>query len=544
VTTLEKLLEDAVPILGLSARAEKIFAEDGTAIHSTDAIFDQATLVISTGEPFQYSPPSPNSLRARYGSPPPKARTPTSPLSPPSPKSPDAPRLTRRQREHQAFQRLVATAPRSAQETMKLATAAVYDALAPEQKAQLGVPGEMERAVREVQEGLFQAHLYREGITAPAVEDGVLARVVDLFTRLPLCDVRFVVAGPRQSGKTALLHTMAMVLNRKLQLSGEAGRCLVFALNFEMHTLHVAEPAALLRLFVHAAFDALEYSALRLVPLAEGLRRWFLLSVFGSAASPPVCAGFDAAPLQALARAVAAALAADGDRALEDFLRRVAAFPREFALALGFTDVLFVLDSFEFAGVSLAPGPGLFPRALRGCNFADCLCAELSAAAYVVAMQNEQDFMETFSCADAALVDTQGFVEPGDLGVVEVAEPSLMITAEDCGGCPGFIGRFRRLADDVRRTAENAAIPSQFSDLKTFPDISRRRAVKLGLLRLGALLCGAKNEKFSLELLNRLGEVDDVFATFVPPRQEEEEQGFGLMGLRRKSAQAIEDEDE
>jgi hypothetical protein len=39
--------------------------------------------------------------------------------------------------------------------------------------------------------------------------------------------------------------------------------------------------------FATAAFDALEDPALRLVPVIESSRRWFLLSIFGSAAAPP-----------------------------------------------------------------------------------------------------------------------------------------------------------------------------------------------------------------------------------------------------------------
>jgi hypothetical protein len=529
VTTIEKLLTDAVSILDLPGRAERIYAADGTAIQALDGISEQATLVISTGEPFRYSAPSPNSLRAKYTSPPP-AHGASSPASPQSPKTTEAsPKLTRRQREYHAFQRLVALAPRTAEETMKLAAASVYDSLTAEQRSKCSEPDQMDKLRNSVQEGLFNSHLYRENIVVPFLEDGITAKVIEMLTRLPLSDVKFVVAGPRQSGKTAVLHTMATVLNRKLQVSVEAGRYLIFPLNFELDSLQLAEPSALVRLFVTTAFDALEYSSLRFVPVIDGLRRWFLLSVFGSAASAPSFNGqLDVAAVQSLARSLAAALTADTERGIEDFFRKVAAFPREFAAAFGFTDALYVFDSFEFSSIQLEPSRSTFSRSLRGGNFADFLCAELSNSSYVVAMQNEQDFMETFSCTGAALIDTQRFLAPAEAGVIEIVEPSLQITMEDCNGCPGFIGRFRRLGEEVQRSADYAAIPGQFGDLKTVSDISRRQGVKFGILRLAALLNSAKNEKFTLDVLNELADVEDLFARFVGPPEEVDDDRYGV----------------
>jgi hypothetical protein len=454
-------------------------------------------------------------LRVRYSSPPRTVR-PSPPQSPTSPKTAETTKLNRRQREYQAFQRVVALAPRTAEENMKLSAASVYNSLTVDQRSQLKETEALDKLQNEVQEGLFNAHLQKQGIITNFIEDGVDEKVSEIFFRLPLSDVKFVLAGPRQSGKTALLHTMASVLNRKLLLSAEAGRYLLFPLNFEFASLNLSDPTRLLRLFVTTAFEALEYSSLRLIPVVDSLRRWFLISIFGSSVPPPSQNGLiDVTQIHALARRLNSALIANSDHSLEEFVQTVASFPREFAIAFGFVDAIYIFDSFEFSSIQLKPEPAVFPRSLKSANLGDAICVEIGHSSYIVALQNEQEFMEAFSCPDAALIDTQGLLTVEGKGMIEVVDPPLRITIEDCFGCPGFIGRFTRLLDEVKRSDENTAIPGKFSAVKTVTDISRRKSIKLGIVRLASLLNGAKNERFTLDLLNELVAAEDVFTRVI-----------------------------
>jgi hypothetical protein len=66
----------------------------------------------------------------------------------------------------------------------------------------------------------------------------------------------------------------------------------------------------------------------------------------------------------------------------------LASVPREFAIAFGLVEMFYIFDGFEFANVQLEPSASFFPRSLKGCNFADLLCAEVATSAYIVAFQD------------------------------------------------------------------------------------------------------------------------------------------------------------
>jgi hypothetical protein len=335
-----------------------------------------------------------------------------------------------------------------------------------------------------------------------------------MYGGLPIDEIKFVVGGPRQSGKTTLLYTLATVLSRKLQLSADRSQYLLFPMNFELESVHLANHVRLLRLFITTAFQALEYSSLRIVPYLEALHRWFVLTVFGSTIAPvqPLIRDnfVKLDPLLELATSLAKLLISNADHTLEQFVEKLCAFPREFAVALGLKGVVFVFDAFEFASWEFVAGPELFPRSLRPVYFTDALCAEMNKSPYLVSMQSEANFLKMFSSPDGIYVGTEHLLDPKEEVVLRVRDPSLAITVADCRGCPGYIARFGHVCDLVRTRVAREAHPSRYGTIETSPDDSRSSVIRDELVRLLSLLVDAKSDRFSDEQLGLLSDVTDL----------------------------------
>ena len=524
MTTLDKLLVDAVEILSLGAKAKRAFRKDGTAVNSVDDVEDQEVLYISCGEAFGFAMPSPVKRKKVLPASPSKQAAPQQKTPE---KTPEKPKLTRRQRELQMFNRVVALAQRTTEENMKIATASVYASLDKQQRNRINV---VQTVHDDVQDGLFMQHLLRQQMIPmiPVVDDNLRDLAVEVFRGIKIEEVKFVVGGPRQSGKTTLLYTLATVLLKKIRMSSEVSKYLVFPMNFELNWLFLGSPAALMRIFVSTAFDSLEYCLLKVVPYLDTLRKWFTLSVFGTLLTPPVlqeCSFVDMKALSALCKSLNTALNANGDHSLEHFVEKMCRFPRDFAQAFGMKDALFVMDGFDYANVELRPSPELFPRSLKSVWLSDYLCLELAKSPYLISMQDEQAFMECFSCDDAALLDTEGMItEPYADGYLRFREPALKLRVTDCLGCPGYIARFQKLWNLVVAAHDNASYPSRYSMIRTMADVSRRRTIKQEAMKLITLLFTAGNENFSKELLNEIIESDRVTVDFVETEMFEEEE--------------------
>lgn len=521
MTSLDKLLVDAVEILSLGAKAKKAFKKDGRAVTSVQDVEDQETLYISCGEAFGFGMPSPVKRKKlpTYEKPVVEQKTPE--------KTPEKPKLTRRQKEILQFNRVVALSHRTTDETMKLATASVYASLDKQQRKKINV---VQAIHDDVQDGLFMQHLFRQQMIPmiPVVDDNLRDLAVEVFRGIKIEEVKFVVGGPRQSGKSTMLYTLATVLLKKIRMSSELEKYLVFPVNFESVTLQISSPATLMRLFVNIAFDALEYCLLKVVPYLEALRKWFTLSVFGTLLVPPAVNELDYLDMTALIgliKSLNSALNENKEHSLEQFVERMCRFPRDFAQAFGMKDVLFVIDGFEYANLPYIPGTDLFPRSLKTVYLSDYLCLEMSKSPYLVSMQDEEEFMEAFSCDDAALLDTEGMItEPYADGFLVFREPSLKLKVTDCLGCPGYIARFQKLWNLVVASYDNAAYPSPWSFVRTMPDVSRQKVIKQEAIRLVTLLFTGGNENFSKELLNEMIESDNMTVRFVETEMYEEEE--------------------
>jgi hypothetical protein len=518
LVTLEKLLVESMEICQLNQQARKVFKNDGTIVKSVDDVAEKETLYISMGEAFGYGVTSP----ARLKKPPP----PPSPPTTESPKVDDQsalktakPRKDRVREEILSFNRIVAASTRTVQEAMKESTASVFAAL--DRPQQLKIP-QMLSVHDDCQQQMLSSHLLRLSICPHGAE--VLPESTQFaqmaLHHLATGDIKLVIGGPRQSGKTTLLYQLSSVLCRKLQLSNEVSTFLFFPFNFELVSFALGDCLQLLRLFIANAFEAVEYSSLKLLPYLEPLRKWFVVCVFGSSIAPPqevaTCGFFNVSDLTRLAHSLKLAIKDDGDHSLRQFIELLCAFPNAFARAVGLRGAIYIIDGFEFSQVVITPSETLFRRSLEEVCLSDVLSAELNKSIFIVSMKEEQKFFESFACADAAFIGTQGLIKVPDAQddelivhdpLVPINEnPGLRLRLSQCLGCPGFVAVFKRIAAKAKAIRDNAAIPSPWAIVRSSTDVSRSKIARFELLHLLQLLAEAEAPAVSAAVVGRVQE--------------------------------------
>ncbi|OHS97624.1 hypothetical protein TRFO_09325 [Tritrichomonas foetus] len=535
--SLDKLLKESMQLVGLNAQAKKIFNKDGCLVKSIDEVNDGDVLYISSGEKFAYGISPVKRQLPKY-----------EPVeSPKEEHKPDTPTKTkseirqenkqnRFQHEVLSFQRIVAVTQKTVDENLRESTASVYAALLENQRRRLPNWYQLQYAHDETQQARLIEHLINLKIcpTSANVIPEVYDWSMDLFRGIEVDDIRFVITGPRQSGKTTLLHSTASTLMRKLQCSDEASKYLFFPFNFEIESLELNNHNHLLKLFMKIAFEALEYCHLAFLPLISQLRKWFTLSVFGTQMQYPTgisqFEGVNEKALKELAKKLHSSLQAKDGHSIENFVTTLCELPSQLAKALGLSGVIYIFDNFDYASeVFLTPGENCFPDSLKPVSLCQALCNELQNNLYIVSLQDEQRFLECFTCDNAALLDTEGIlngsqtVTQNNVSIV-VRQPPLRLSVDNCLGCPGYVARFERLCELVKRMELNSAVPSQYAIVKTSSDRSRLSVVKQEIVRLSELLSDAGSTVITKDLLNRLIDQEAMNVKYVTPASHEEEE--------------------
>ena len=359
---------------------------------------------------------------------------------------------------------------------------------------------------------------------------GSLTRPMAAFLREAVRARRnILVSGGTGSGKTTLLYTLSRLLFRKIQVSDEASSYLVFPINFEFQTLDLSNHNTFLRLFVRVLFDSLEYSNMAFIPYLQQLKKWFIMTVYGTQMQFPngitQLGNVNKDALNSIAKGLNAALKGTGVHGLENFIQKVCSLPDEFAKALGFHGVLFLLDSFEYCDFFFYPGES-FPESLKPVSLSQSLSNVLSNSLYIISLKDEEHFMECFSCDNAALIDTEGFLEnliaPYE---IVVRQPPFTLKFEDCLGCSGYIAAFDNIVHHGLSIRENTET-SHYATLRTSADFARSKVVKQELSRFCQLLYKAGNTNITKDLLNNLVNAETISISIInkEPNEEEEDQ--------------------
>ncbi|OHT07984.1 hypothetical protein TRFO_23686 [Tritrichomonas foetus] len=554
IVNFNEMLKDSVDLLLLPSLPKKVFTEEGKLVNSADDICEKQTLYISCGEKFGFGLNSPK----RFGQASPaskhdnikndilspkdggKSAVASSPKM--SPKSTQkvasskmSPKKSKKDVEIEAFQRIVALASSSADELLRDSTASVFASLTEDQKRRMPRHDYLQALHDETQQAHFIIHLLEKSIcpsyATSIVDEQLNKHAIDILKGLDVDEIKFVIAGPRQSGKTTFLYYLVSQLNRKFQLSEESSRYMYFPINFEYITLEMNCPKSLYRVFINTIFESVRYSNFKHLPYLNFIRQWFIsLSNSNAVTQFPSnlnnIEAINSKKLIELGRSFSAALHENGTESLTNFIQKLVKLPREMAKALGFTDAFYIFDSFEYSDALIQPGPECFPESLKSVSLANLLSAELNGAHYIVSMQDEQRFMECFACEDAALIDMEDFIkELPELPNISIFKPNLHFTVGDCRGCPGYIVHFSKLVESIRRYGYNVSRQCPYAPIQTSVDISRLYGIKQDLKTLCSDLLNLGNEQVTQELITNLDEMFIVIKETLPlPVEEEEEE--------------------
>lgn len=572
LTTFNKLLSDAMNLVGLNGQAKKVFKKDGTPVNSIEEINENDVLYISSGEKFGYgySPvkkqlpkydkitknDSKGSPRSSQAEPSEGSEHKNSTVESPI-KTKEQIRLEHKQNRFQnellSFHRALTTSPRTVDQCLRESSAAIYAQLLENQRLRLPKWDSLQAGHDQTQVAMLMDHLIYHhicpstAVTLHQVNDWAM----DLLKNVSVEEIKFAFFGPRQSGKTTSLYTFTTMLMRKLQQSNAASQYLFFPLNFETITLELPNIRQILRLYIKNTFDSLEYSHFAFLPFLAPLRKWFTFTVFGSTAQFPsgIEKQFPEVNIQALqdlAKKIYNVLHNNTTQyAIKIFLDAVFSLPSAMASALGLSGVIYILDSFEFCDKYLIPSEDCFPEATKPVSISQSLCEELQKNSYVVSYQDENLFMNSFTCNDAELIQIENLVDPdaqpseapttrnrkqqqapvnpedqNDPPIIIRQPVPLRLSKYDCLGCPGLLDKYHKLVKLIRSNNKNKT-NAPYSLNRNSSEYFRDMIVKKEIIRFATLLYDAGSDLVNVDILNKF--TDESTNSIVAKLDETEE---------------------
>lgn len=517
LSTFDNLLKDSVDLLVLPTPAKAIFTVDGKQIKAIDEIKEKQTLLVSCGEDFQpgYVPPKPPQLQKPEAPPPMPSFT--EQKSSQSPKFSQTKSKTatlksksKKELEGGAFQRSIAAAHFTADECLRDSTACIYWTMSEEFRKKLPNHRYLQALFDDTQHAQFILHMFEKSICPNSVnifvDDPINRQAMNILNGLTIEDIKFVIEGPRKSGKTSFLFTLAKQLARKLQVSDQPSKYMFFPMNFELLVNDFNNARNLLKSFITTILDSLKYSNYKLLPYIPLLRQFFNTVIHGNIPQFPSALEkvdfIDAKTICKLGKELSRLLHQTTPEALVEFVQALVRVPQEMAIALGFTAPIYIFDTFEFCDVEIRPGPDFFPQAIQTINFAPLLSAQLNGGYYIVTMQDDQRFLECFACNDSALIELEGIVkDTSELADIFVYHPKIHITIDDCNGYPGYITQYIRVAEAIRDYKNNMSKRSAYSTIRLTADLSRDFAIKQELKKLIRYLLNIPDTKLSQQML-------------------------------------------
>ena len=540
IISFEGLLSESMHLLSLPSQAKKVFTEDGKQVKSFDEIADKQNLYISCGEKFNAGLSQPKKFVPPYQAinsaltqasesnaneevSPKKAKAASPRKTPPT----TPPKKPRRDAEVDSFHRTLMESQYSVDEALRDSTASVYASLGENQKRRLPNREYLQALHDESQQSKFIIHLFERSICPSSrsslVNDQVNRYAIDILKGLETNELKFVIGGPRQSGKTSFLYTFITQINKKLQLSEDASKFLFFPINFEFISHELNHPKNLFRIFVNTAIEGAHYSDYRLIPYIQPLKQYFHTVINSNVPQFPAnlknAQFIDIEEIKRIGQKFVAALHANDVKSLTEFISELVKFPNEIALALGFDGPFYVFDSFEYCDRLIHPNQYCFPASTKPISLAEPLSAQLNGAHYVVSYQEEQRFMECFACNDAALIDIQGAVRninELNLPNISIFQPKLHFTPQDCHGCPGYLVHYSKLVESIRRHGYNATRQCPYAPIQSVGDNSRMYWIKQDLKRLCKDLLNFSNPQITAKLLNTLDDTYMIIKEYLP----------------------------
>lgn len=511
LVNFENLLKDSVDILLLPSIAKKVFNEDGKIINSINEISEKQTLYISCGEKFGLGAPSPQKRPASKLSDKtaqdsinssvvndnvnqspivPKTGASSISSSPSRKQQPQSPKKSKKENEIASFQRTLILSTLTSDISMREASASVFASMTEEQRERLKKHDYIEALHDEIQQTEFIQHLFDKSICptlgVSPINEELNHYAIEILNGLNVDEIKFVIDGPRQSGKTSFLFILAKQVSRKIQLSDQSGKFLFFPINFEYLTQEITNPKNILKIFLSTILNGLKYSNYRFLPYLPALKQFFASIVNVNIPQLPSILNnvdfIDANKLIDIGRQISNALHKNEIDSLKNYIKLLIQIPQMFASVFGFEAPFYIYDSFDYCDINISASPEYFSSSIHSINLAAYLSSGLSGGHYLVSLQDEERFFECFACQDAALINIQNAVkEPPEYPNVSIFKPKLHFTIQDCHGYPGYIIHYMKLVDSIRKYGEHTARKSNYAAIRTSADISRMIQIKRDL---------------------------------------------------------------
>lgn len=528
--SLEKLIEDSVDVLKLPGQAKHAYTEDGKKVKSLDDIQSNTILFISCGEKFK-NRPSPDKAkqwkaakeeREREKTPKndqePKPKKVTidpnadgQVLKSPTSKNQSDAMSTRSEAftaitvsnkpksRYARYHQLLAVLPGSVEDHIRDSMLATYTTMDEEMRNGLENGLIYQEMLTATQIHLFAEQLSNQNMCPPTSDSPVSQDLADFAFKIiderPISNYNIAILGPRYSGKTMILHSVAMTTYRKLLNSDLHEDYLMFPLNLQLHQIYMDDPVQFYPIIINIAFNSARYARFELLPYLLPLRQWFLqASTIGTMTKLP--AGLAEMPHVSLE-----ALTELGKElhncfhkpdGLKNFYQLIFEFPNKFAQAIGLKSAFMIVDHFD-CGLPV---------------ITKSISAAIKDSPYILGSQTDSLFYKVLKVPKKQIeeITTENLITYADNRQIFIAELSIKIGIEQMMGCPGFITSFVHICDMVEKFEEKTAISSKYATIMAKIDTSRRVEIFQEFNKLCLALANGNNEVVTFDMLNALND--------------------------------------
>ena len=555
-TTFEKLLSDAANLLGLSNVARKVYDENGKLLNASSAITNQQKLYISTGEKFYSGEPAQSPRKSRPQSRsqsrakesqttegeseepvlerPPSVMTQaserldvksTKPVSElfsscmflvERQRKRDEEKLAKQQEEEERkkaeeeakkpflakkaeCRKMVKEMRETVEEKFRNESLSKFANLKEADKRKMANRKRIENMMRSVQHQHLLETLVKINIASSTTNGRLRKEISDALTELlvdlePL-EAKFVLTGPRNSGKTGLLYSLVARLYSKL-LKGEQ-TCLMFPLNFDNLQDDMNSVVGIYNLFVNTAMYSAKYCTMQLLPHIDLLSKWFL-EIPKNMVLNPLPAAFEKVngirwkQIFKIGQEFTDAFNDKKARECGTILRLIAEFPMKFAKALRLQSVLYVVDHLDLSHAELVDTTS-YPVSFKPAEFGPVFAEALAAAPHVVATQKDAEFCKHL-IETSKHVDMLHLIKMDVVQALVIPEFDIKLSLEDCMGCPGFINLFLSICQQVYEFNRDTQFPSKFATVRSTVDGSRLNLIQKGIDSLFSSLLDAGSD--------------------------------------------------
>ena len=396
------------------------------------------------------------------------------------------------------YHQLLAVLPGSVEDHIRDSMLATYVSLPEDMKMNLENSESYETMLQQTRIHLFTEQLVHQMIcqqrAKSPVDTALNEWALSMLNEIPLEKVQFEITGPRYSGKTMMLSTMASVFFRKIISSSDRNNYLMFPFNMALHALNLDNPIQLYPSFINIIFNAVRYARFELLPFMLPLKQWFLsASTYGTMTKIPAelsnIPGVDSKAIISLGKQFHSAF--HGDKIdVTNFINLVFALPGNLARAIGMKGAIYIIDHVDCAT----------PEAIKA------LMASIKSTPFIVASQNDRLFTRHFKLKNCAQLTTENSIDIDDPRELFISELQLRFGANSLMGCPGFMASFARLCEIVERNLkmeEKASLKgTRYSQIVPKISIFRRGEAEQEFKKFALALAMANSPIITFDVIN------------------------------------------